>query len=90
MQVELVSWQGIASVMAALQQGQAVVAAILTSIDLPGWSDLRTQHTVLVIAVDDQRVTYHDPALATGPTQVSVDSFWLTWSEMSEKAALIR
>jgi len=88
--VEIVEWLGMDSLRLALSTGNSVVAAILTSQDLPGWGDLHTQHTVLVTAIENGQVYYHDPALSWGPVDVSEDAFGLAWSEMSELAALIR
>ena len=88
--VEVVEWLGIDFLRQALLSEKAVVAAVLTSRDLPTWGTLRTQHTLLVTAMEKGRVYYHDPALSWGPVEVSVDAFGLAWSEMSELTALIR
>jgi ABC-type bacteriocin/lantibiotic exporter with double-glycine peptidase domain len=87
--VQLAEWSGMDMILHALEQGQAVIAAIMTTPDLPGWGDLRTQHAVLVIHVDVQSVSYHDPANDVGPTTVSRDAFHLAWSEMEERVALL-
>lgn len=87
--VELVRWQGIAKIQTALASNKLVIAAILTIPDLPGWEQLSTQHVVLVTNCDDQQITYHDPALSVGPTDVSLNAFWLAWTEMEEQAAIL-
>ena len=99
--VEIAEWFGVDSLLLALSEGIGVIAAILTSHDLPGWGNQPTQHIVLVTAIEAGRVyilrpnpsggtTYYDPTLVVGPVDVSEDAFGLAWSEMSELTALIR
>lgn len=87
--VELVEWCSVDALISALGKEQAVIAAVLTTSGMPGWNDVRTQHVVLVTAVDDMNITYYDPALATGPTTALSGEFLLAWSDMSEQAAFI-
>lgn len=87
--VELAEWCSVDALTAALAKDQAAIAAVLTTSGMPGWKDVRTQHVVLVTAVDDVNVTYYDPALATGPTVAASGEFLLAWSDMSEQAAFI-
>ncbi len=62
--VEVTEWRGTDFLRSALSVRKVAIAAILTSNDLPGWKDSPTQHTVLVTAVEEKRVRYHDPALS--------------------------
>lgn len=87
--VQVAERSGLETILHALEQSQAVIAAVMTTPDLPGWGDLRTQHAVLVVHVDVQSVSYHDPASDVGPTTVSRDAFHLAWSEMEERVALL-
>lgn len=87
--VKVAEWLEMETLGLALSDGKVVVAAILTSHDLPGWKTLRSLHTVLVTAVERGRVFYHDPSLSWGPADVSEDAFGLAWSEMSQLTALI-
>jgi len=43
----------------------------------------------LVISIDNERVTYHDPALSYGPVSTLLAEFLLAWSEMDEQAAFL-
>jgi len=88
-QVKQIQWQGANAVSEALRLNRAVIAALLTSHDLPGWSTLRTQHVVIITAIDTAQISYHDPALSYGPVAVQLDAFLLAWSDMSEQAALL-
>lgn len=88
-QVKQIQWQGVNALSEALRLDRTVIAAILTSHDLPGWSTLRTQHVVVVTAIDAVQISYHDPALPYGPATVQLDAFLLAWSDMSEQAALL-
>ena len=87
--VEVSEWKGVDKMSEALVADTAVIAAIMTSPGLPGWLDIRTQHTVLVLEATSEHVTYHDPALQTGFTQASVGEFLLAWSEMAEQVAFL-
>ncbi len=73
---------------AALTTDTSVIVALATTPGLPGWGNIRTQHTVLVIDVGDP-VSYHDPALAYGPVFTLRTEFLLAWSEMDERAAFL-
>jgi ABC-type bacteriocin/lantibiotic exporter with double-glycine peptidase domain len=74
---------------AALAAGVAVIAALTTTPGLPGWGNIRTQHTVLVISIGNEQITYHDPALSYGPVSTLLAEFLLAWSEMDEQAAFL-
>jgi hypothetical protein len=87
--VQLTEWGGLAKVADALLAGTAVIAAVITTPGLTGWHQIRTQHTVLISAVNPTMVVYHDPTLTYGPVTASRDEFSLAWSEMAEKAAFI-
>jgi ABC-type bacteriocin/lantibiotic exporter with double-glycine peptidase domain len=84
--VEVAEWATIE----ALAADTAVIAAVTTSPGLPGWGDIRTQHTVLVVGLGLDQVTYHDPALADGPASAPRGEFLLAWSEMAELTAFLR
>jgi len=73
----------------SLAAGIAVIAAVTTTPGLPGWGNIRTQHTVLVVKVGTEQITYHDPALAYGPVSALRDEFLLAWGEMDEQAAFL-
>ena len=47
----------------SLASGDAVIVAVTTTPGLPGWGNIRTQHTLLVSAIGDSEVTDYDPAL---------------------------
>ncbi len=74
---------------ASLAADMAVIAAITTTSGLPGWGNIRTQHTVLVVSVGVERIVYHDPALAHGPVSALRAEFLLAWSEMDERVAFL-
>jgi ABC-type bacteriocin/lantibiotic exporter with double-glycine peptidase domain len=74
---------------AALAAGVAVIAALTTTPGLPGWGNIRTQHTVSVISIGNEQITYHDPALSYGPVSTLLAEFLLAWSEMDEQAAFL-
>jgi hypothetical protein len=76
-------------VAAALAAQQAVIAAITTNPGLPGWGNIRTQHTILLLTLTPDTVVYHDPALPQGPVTAVRDEFLLAWSEMAEQAAIL-
>lgn len=88
--VETTEWSGLAAIDTALRNDHAVIAAILTSADLPGWSTAQTQHTFLITDIQINQVYYHDPSLSTGPVTVSLNAFLLAWSDMEELAATLR
>jgi len=67
----------------------AVIAAVTTTSGLPGWGNVRTQHTVLITSIGAEQITYHDPALTSGPASASLAEFLLAWSEMDNRAAFI-
>jgi len=67
----------------------AAIAAVTTTPGLPGWGNIRTQHAVLVVKVDAEQITYHDPSLAYGPVSALCDEFLLAWGEMDEQAAFV-
>lgn len=85
--VEVTEWGGLQAVIEALTNDRAVIVALLTNAALPGWSDLQTQHTVLIVSITPDQVSYHDPALAEGPVSASRDEFSLAWSDMDELTA---
>ena len=87
--VEITQWSGFERLRMALSQGQAVITAIFTSSDLPGWDAIRTQHAVLVIDIQDEQIFYHDPMLPTGPVETSLNGFLLAWSDMEELTAFL-
>jgi ABC-type bacteriocin/lantibiotic exporter with double-glycine peptidase domain len=89
LQVQIVEWAGEESLQLALSENKAVIVAILTSPGLPGWNTIESQHSVLLLAMDDNSVTYHDPALTYGPVTASLGEFLLAWSEMAEQVAFI-
>jgi hypothetical protein len=88
-QVEVAEWCGIDRLTSSLERDKAVIAALTTTPGLPGWGDIRTQHTILVVNISSQQITYHDPALANGPITAPRDEFLLAWTEMSELAAFL-
>lgn len=87
--VEIIRWQGITKIQQALADNKMVIAAILTIPELPGWQQISTQHVILITGCDSELISYHDPALAHGPTTVSLSTFWLAWTEMDEQAAIL-
>ncbi len=89
-EVQITEWGGVKALVAALDNNMAVIVALTTTPALPGWGDIRTQHTVLVVNVGPGRITYYDPALAQGPVSASRDEFLLSWSEMAELAAFLK
>lgn len=82
-------WQSIQPLRTALQSGGAVITAILTTPGLPGWETVVTQHAILITAIDEQSIVYHDPALFHGPVTALLDEFYIGWTEMSEQAAIL-
>jgi hypothetical protein len=87
--VQRVQWQSIDKVVSALAANMSVIAAVTTTQVLPGWGHIRTQHTLLILTVTNDEVTYHDPALPDGPVNAALDEFLLAWSEMAEQAAFL-
>jgi hypothetical protein len=87
--VRLVVSASIADLSSALGRGEAVIPALTTSPGLPGWGNTRTQHTVLVVDIDQEHVSYHDPALPYGPVSTARAEFVLSWEEMDDRAALL-
>ncbi len=61
--------------------------AITTTPGLPGWRDIRTQHTLFVAEMGEELIAYHDPALAHRPVSAPVEEFFLAWDEMGARAA---
>jgi len=74
---------------ASLAADVAVIAAVTTTSGLPGWGNVRTQHTVMVTNIGIEQVTYHDPALTCGPVSALRAEFLLAWSEMDQRAAFL-
>ena len=87
--VQIVQWQSANKLIEAQRLNRAMIAAILTTQDLPGWQTLQTQHVVVVTQIDATQITYHDPALPYGPVTVQLDAFLLAWREMAEQVALL-
>jgi hypothetical protein len=87
--IELKEWGGVEELISTLAAGASVITAVTTTAGLPGWGQIRTQHTVLVVKVDSDYVTYHDPALAQGPVSALRQEFLLAWSYMAEQVAFI-
>jgi hypothetical protein len=80
---------------AALTAGVAVIAALTTTPGLPGWGNIRTQHTVSIASVDvdnsndNEQIAYYDPALSYGPVSTLLAEFLLAWGEMDEQVAFV-
>jgi ABC-type bacteriocin/lantibiotic exporter with double-glycine peptidase domain len=87
--VQLVQRISIEDLTASLAAEMAVIVAVKTTPGLPGWGNIRTQHTVLVLGAGPEQITYHDPALAYGPVSALRTEFLLAWSEMDERTALL-
>ena len=51
-QVILTQQTSVDDLTTALNEGKAVIVALTTTPGLPGWGNIRTQHTVLVIDID--------------------------------------
>lgn len=85
--VEVTEWRGVDVMTEALTHNRAVIVALLTNSGLPGWHNIQTQHTVLVVDITSDHITYHDPALSEGPVSASQDEFLLAWSDMDELMA---
>src|SRR5688572_5667535 len=65
--VQVTEWDGLQALVAALENGASVIAAVTTTPGLPGWGQIRSQHTILVVEIGSDYVSYHDPSLAYGP-----------------------
>jgi len=87
--VQLVQSVSISDLHTSLACSKAVIVAVMTAPGLPGWDNVRTQHAVLVVACDEDQITYHDPALSQGPVSVQLDEFPLAWEEMGARAAFL-
>jgi hypothetical protein len=87
-QVEITEWAGIERLAASMPEA-AVIVAVTTTSGLPGWNDIRTQHTLLVLSITTDQVTYHDPAFPQGPVSAPRGEFLLAWSEMAELTAFL-
>ena len=74
---------------ASMVADQTVIVAITTTPGLPGWGNIRTQHTVLVVNVGAEQIAYHDPALARGPVTALCTEFLLAWWEMDKRVAFL-
>lgn len=88
--VRLTRRASIDDLVASLAADVAVIVAVTTTPGLPGWGNIRTQHTVLVVSINTERITYHDPALTQGPVSALLTEFLLAWDEMDQQAALLR
>jgi uncharacterized protein YvpB len=55
----------------------------VSTVELPYWQ-ISTDHAVLVVGMDGQRVYLHDPAFANAPIQVSMGAFELAWLEQAK------
>ncbi len=88
-QVRLTEQVSVEELVTSLAADVAVIVAITTTPGLPGWGNIRTQHTVLVVDVGAEQIAYHDPALAYGPVSALRAEFLLAWSEMDERVAFM-
>lgn len=88
--IHLQSFTPIEDLISACNAHQAVIVPVATSSGLPGWGNVRTQHSLLIIKVDPDQITYHDPALADGPVSAVLNEFLLAWSEMDQQAAFLQ
>jgi len=86
--VQAAKWCGL-EVSEALSRQTAVITAIITTPELPGWRNIWSPHAVLVTEVQAALILYHDPALPDGPVSVAHNEFLLAWSEMAEQTAFI-
>ncbi len=89
--VRLMQNISIDDLVAPLAANAAIIAAVTTTPGLPGWGNIRTQHTVLPVNVntDTERITYHDPMLTYGPVSALSIEFLLAWGEMDERTAFL-
>lgn len=88
-QVRLTEQVSVEELVTSLAAEVAVIVAITTTPGLPGWGNIRTQHTVLVVDVGVEQIAYHDPALAYGSVSALRAEFLLAWSEMDERVAFM-
>jgi ABC-type bacteriocin/lantibiotic exporter with double-glycine peptidase domain len=89
-QVDLLQQASVNDLIENLNADSAVILSITTNSGLPGWGNIRTQHSVLIVGIDDEQIVYHDPALARGPVSALLTEFLLAWGEMDEQVALLR
>lgn len=87
--VQLVQRASLQDLTESLAADKAVIVAVTTTPGLPGWGNIRTQHTVLAVSADAQQVAYHDPALPYGPVFSLSAEFLLAWGEMDGRAAFL-
>lgn len=87
--VRIVAWCGLDMVSEALSRQTAVITAVMTTPELPGWQNSWSPHAVLVTEVQAALILYHDPALPHGPVSAAHNEFLLAWSEMAEQTAFI-
>jgi predicted double-glycine peptidase len=87
--INIKEWGGVEELISTLATGASIITAVTTTAGLPGWGQIRTQHTLLVVNVDADYVTYHDPALAQGPVSALRPEFLLAWSHMAEQVAFV-
>lgn len=87
--VRLTRRASIDDLVASLAADMAAIVAVTTTPGLPGWGNIRTQHTVLVANIGTEQIAYHDPALAYGPVSALRAEFLLAWSEMDGRAAFL-
>lgn len=87
--VQVVQRASIEDLAASLAADMAVIVAITTTPGMPGWGNIRTQHTVLVANIGTEQIAYHDPALAYGPVSALRAEFLLAWSEMDGRAVFL-
>jgi ABC-type bacteriocin/lantibiotic exporter with double-glycine peptidase domain len=59
--------------------GLPVIVAVQTW-PLPYWQQIRTDHAVVVVGLDDEDVFLYDPYFAAAPQIVDLDSFLTAWS----------
>ncbi len=88
-QIQLMQDISIDDLAAALATDAAVITAITTTPGLPGWGNIRTQHTILPVNATTEQIAYHDPMLAHGPVSALLTEFLLAWSEMDERTAIL-
>jgi hypothetical protein len=65
------------------------VIAFVQAGELPHWRGVLAQHAVLVVALDEQHINIHDPAMDHGPIEIPLDDFLLAWDEMDSRYAVI-
>ena len=87
--MQVVQRASIEDLAASLAADVAVIVAITTTPGMPGWGNIRTQHTVLVANIGTEQIAYHDPALAYGPVSALRAEFLLAWSEMDGRAVFL-